>query len=50
MGEDGRSTMYVDMVKQEFAASSTSINRYPLQSNIEDMLKIIHQEKGLSID
>lgn len=49
MGEDGRSTMYVDMVKQEFAASSTSIKRYPLQLNIEDMLKVIHQEKGLSI-
>ena len=50
MGEDGRSTMYVDMVKQEFAASSTSTKRYPLKNNIEDMLKIIHQEKGLNID
>jgi len=49
MGQDGLSTMYVDMVKKEFAANSTSSKRYPLKDNIEDMLKIIHQEKGLNV-
>jgi hypothetical protein len=28
-----------------FAANSTSETRYPLLDNIEDMLKVIHQEK-----
>lgn len=45
------STMYVDMVNREFAANSTSETRYPLLDNIEDMLKVIHQEKkGKDID
>ena len=33
--------MYVDLVKQEFAKTSTSTERYPLLSNIDDMFKII---------
>lgn len=45
MGDEGSSTMYVDMVNREFAANSTSETRYPLLDNIEDMLKVIHQEK-----
>lgn len=41
----------VDMVNREFAANSTSETRYPLLDNIEDMLKVIHQEKkGKDID
>ena len=40
-GEDGTHTMYVDLVKQEFAKTSTSTERYPLLSNIDDMFKII---------
>ena len=42
MGADGVSTMYVDMVKREFAKSSTAVSRYPLLENVEDMLEIIH--------
>lgn len=45
MGDEGSSTMYVDMANREFAANSTSETRYPLLDNIEDMLKVIHQEK-----
>lgn len=51
MGDEGSSTMYVDMVNREFAANSTSKTRYPLLDNVEDMLKVIHQEKkGKDID
>ena len=46
MGADGTSTMYVDMVKREFAKSSTSVNRHPLLDNIEDMLAEIHKENS----
>ena len=46
MGADGTSTMYIDMVKREFAKSSTSVNRYPLLNNIEDMLAEIHKENS----
>ena len=42
MGEDGSSTMYIDLVKNEFAVSSTSKERYPLVSNIEDAMSFIH--------
>ena len=45
MGDDGVSTMYVDMVNEQFARCSTSVNRYPLLDNIEDMLAVIHSEK-----
>ena len=41
MGEDGFATMYVDMVKREFAVSSTSVERYPLMENINDMFKVV---------
>ena len=51
MGDEGSSTMYIDMVNREFAANSTSETRYPLLDNVEDMLKVIHQEKkGKDID
>lgn len=51
MGDEGSSTMYVDMVNREFATNSTSETRYPLLDNVEDMLKVIHQEKkGKDID
>lgn len=45
MGDDGISTMYVDMVEGLFARSSTSNVRYPLSNNVEDMLAVIHSEK-----
>lgn len=50
MGEEGTTTMYVDMVKREFATNSTSAIRYPLLDNIEDMLDTIHHERGKRID
>jgi hypothetical protein len=41
MGEDGFATMYIDLVKKEFARSSTSTDRYPLMDNITDMFEVI---------
>ena len=41
MGEDGFATMYVDAVKEEFARSSTSTERYPITDNIVDMFNVI---------
>lgn len=35
MGDDGDASMYVDLVKKEFALSSTSVERYPLESTLE---------------
>lgn len=47
MGDDGLSTMYVDMVSKQFARSSTSVMRYPLLSgNIYKMMEVIHKERG----
>lgn len=43
-GNDGTHTMYVDLVKKQFAKTSTSTERYPLLSNIDDMFKIIKEE------
>ena len=43
-GDDGTHTMYVDLVKRQFAKTSTSTKRYPLLSNIDDMFKIIKDE------
>lgn len=41
MGDDGSATMYVDLVNEEFAKSSTSVERYPLMDNIVDMFNKI---------
>ncbi len=41
MGDDGESTMYIDLVQKEFAKSSTSTKRYPLQNEIIPMFKQI---------
>jgi hypothetical protein len=43
MGDDGQYTMYIDMVKREYAISSTSTTRYPLDSSIYNMFE---QVKG----
>ncbi len=37
MGDDGEFTMYIDLVKNEYAASSTSNKRYILEDDIEKM-------------
>lgn len=41
MGDDGTATMYVDMVKGEYAKSSTSTERYPIEDNIIPMFEKI---------
>ena len=45
MGADGVSTMYVDMVKEQFARCSTAYKRYPLLEDIREMLAVIHRER-----
>lgn len=45
MGEDGTSTMYVDLVKNEFSISSTTVKRYKLLDDIRDMMKFLHDIK-----
>lgn len=44
-GNDGREsgTMYIDCVKEEFALSSTSLERFPLMDSVDDMYKIIKE-------
>lgn len=43
-GDDGTATMYVDLVKKQFAKTSTSETRFDLLDNIEDMFNIIRGE------
>lgn len=45
MGDDGQNTMYVDLVKREFAVSSVSDKRYPILPTAEEMLAVIKSEK-----
>lgn len=37
MGDDGTATMYIDLVKNEFAVCSTATERFPIMDNIQDM-------------
>ena len=37
MGDDGQFTMYIDLVNREFAKSSISTERYPLENDIKIM-------------
>ncbi len=37
MGDDGTATMYIDLVKNEFAVCSTATERFPIVDNIQDM-------------
>lgn len=46
MGDDGQFTMYVDMVKREFAKSSTSEKRYPITDDIKTMFDIVRKESA----
>ena len=43
-GDDGTHTMYVDLVKKQFARTSTSTKRYDLLDDIDDMFKVIKNE------
>ena len=47
MGDDGTTTFYIDCVNKQFAQSSTSEldKRYPLLDNIDDMFKVILENK-----
>lgn len=45
MGEDGESSMYIDLVKRRFAISSTSELSYPIEGSVEGMLEIIKLKK-----
>lgn len=40
-GEMTSASMYVDMVKREFARNSCSTNRYPITDKIEDMFSFL---------
>lgn len=44
MGDDGTATMYVDMVRGEFAKSSTSTERYLIEDNIIPMFEKIRTD------
>lgn len=41
MGDDGKHTMYVDLVKQTFSKNSLSEEGFELMSNIEDMFNVV---------
>lgn len=45
MGNDGESTMYIDLVEKKFAKSSTCLERFDLMDSIEDMFKKIKSKK-----
>lgn len=44
MGDDGMFTMYIDLVKQEFARCSVADKRYPLMADIVDMFAVVKSE------
>ncbi len=46
LGEDGAFTMYIDAVERKFAVSSTSRQRFDLLDNIEDMFRVVREERG----
>lgn len=43
MGDDGKYTMYVDMVNRKFAKNSCSTERFDLLDTIEDMFKVVNE-------
>lgn len=50
MGDDGQeemtsASMYVDMVKKEFARNSCSMERYPMMDTIEEMYNFLKEKK-----
>ena len=46
MGDDGQHTMFIDLVKNEFAVSSTWEDRYPITDNIVDMFRKVKEVSG----
>lgn len=49
MGDDGSFTMYIDLVEQKYAQSSTSTERFDLLPNIDDMFLDIRERKFLNV-
>lgn len=43
MGDDGTFTMYIDAVKEEFAVSSVSTERFPLEDSVMKMFKKVKE-------
>ncbi|MBQ8298414.1 MAG: radical SAM protein [Clostridia bacterium] len=43
MGDDGKFTMYIDMVNKQFARSSTSKVRYDLKPTIDEMFRAVKE-------
>lgn len=41
MGDDGQYTMYIDLVEEEYALSSTSTQRFKLMDSVVDMFKVV---------
>ena len=46
MGTDGQFTMYIDAVKQEYAVSSTSKERFPIKGTISEIFSNVRSVKG----
>ena len=44
MGDDGKFTMYIDLVNKQFAKCSISTQRYDLLDNINDMFEVVLKE------
>ena len=44
MGNDGCYTMYIDLVENQFAKSSTSLKRYEITDDIVDMFNVVRNE------
>ena len=46
MGNDGQHTMFIDLVENNFAVSSTWSDRYPIMDNIIDMFNKVKEISG----
>jgi len=42
MGDDGQFTMYIDLVKGEYALNSTALNRFDMKDNITEMFQHVN--------
>lgn len=47
MGSDGDFTMYIDLVEEKFAKSSTSTDRYDLEDDIKTMFNKVRSREGV---
>lgn len=46
MGDDGDFTLYVDLVNNEFAQSSTATQRFPLKDDIKEIFETVKRSKN----